>query len=54
MSNAIKSKCPHCLRTVELHNGKLKAHLAPSGKVCEPKRTAVETAGQYSGYKKRT
>lgn len=52
MTNAIKSKCPHCLRSVELKNGKLVVHLGASGKVCQPKAGPVQATGQYSGYKK--
>lgn len=52
MSNPVKAKCPHCLRSIELKNGKLPAHLGASGKVCTPKAGPVQASGNYSGYKK--
>ncbi|HSX70662.1 MAG TPA: hypothetical protein VLF16_06985 [Pseudomonas sp.] len=52
MSGVIKSKCPHCLRSVELKQGKLVVHMNASGKVCTPKAGPVQASGNYSGYKK--
>lgn len=47
----IKSKCPHCLRSIELRDGKMPPHMN-QGKLCQPRMAPPPAVGQYRGYKK--